>query len=192
MTDASPAPKRADARKNIAAIIDAAARCLARNPDATIAEIADEAGVGRVTLYGHFDSRAALIEQVVDTVMTRAEDELTAVDLDGDPIDAITRLLSASWRVTHRTGALVQAAEKTLSPDTLRTAHEQPVVRMRALLERGRSAGSFRTDQPVTWQVTMIQSILHGASAAVTRGDHTADDAEPLLVSSILSALEPR
>jgi AcrR family transcriptional regulator len=57
----SPRPRRADARRNIAAILDAAVASLADNPDASMAEIAARAGVGRVTLYGHFKTRAELI-----------------------------------------------------------------------------------------------------------------------------------
>jgi TetR/AcrR family transcriptional repressor of mexCD-oprJ operon len=43
-------PRRADARKNIAAILEAATACLAKDPDVSINEIAKAAGVGRVTL----------------------------------------------------------------------------------------------------------------------------------------------
>ena len=183
--------RRADARRNMAAILEAAARCLAQDPEASLADIAREAGVGRVTLYGHFDSRPALIAQVLASAMEHSERELGSVDLTGDPRDAMARLLAASWRVTHRHGALVQAAERTLKPAQIHAAHEQPVVRMRALLRRGRRAGCFRTDMPVTWQLTMIQAILHGASASVNRGDHSVDAAAALVGSSVLGALTP-
>lgn len=185
------ASKRADARMNVAAILDAATRCLARDPDASLADIAREAGVGRVTLYGHFDSRATLIAEVVAAAMAHSESELEKVDLTGDPVAVMPRLLVASWQLTHRYGALVQAAEKSLDPELIQAAHEKPITRMRALLQRGRRAGRFRNDMPVTWQITMIQGILHSASAAVHRGDHTADAACDLVVTSVLAALTP-
>lgn len=184
-------PKRADARKNVAAILDAATRCLARDPDSSLAEIAREAGVGRVTLYGHFDSRSTLIAQVLAEAMARTEEEVGSVDLGGDPVEAMERLLAASWRMTHRHGALVQAAEKTLEPHDLKAAHEQAVTRMRTLLRRGRRAGCFRNDMPVAWQVTLVQSILHGASGAVYRGEHSPSEAARLVVASALGALRP-
>ncbi len=61
---AAPRAQRADARRNIAAILDAATDCLARDPDMSIAGIAAAAGVGRITLYGHFKTRAALVNAV--------------------------------------------------------------------------------------------------------------------------------
>ncbi|MGW3867651.1 TetR/AcrR family transcriptional regulator, partial [Streptomyces sp. NPDC005047] len=54
---ASPGARRADAQHNVAKILDAAIDCLSRSSDASVVQIAQAAGVGRVTLYGHFPSR---------------------------------------------------------------------------------------------------------------------------------------
>jgi TetR/AcrR family transcriptional repressor of mexCD-oprJ operon len=180
---------RADARRNIAAILEAATTCLARDPDASINDIAMAAGVGRMTLYGHFESRAALVARVAERAIASSEAELGSVDLTGDPAAVLTRLLTASWRLTHRFGALVVAAEKSLPPDTLRDAHQAPIERVRTILRRGRREGCFRTDVPLDWQVTTIQSILHGASSAVHRGEIPATRAPTLVVKTVLGAL---
>ena len=42
---------------------------------------------------------------------------------------------------------------------------------------------------PVDWQVSVIQAILHGASAAVHRGEITSDDAPTLVRETVLAAL---
>ena len=42
--------RRADAERNIAAILEAGLACFSRNPDASLAEVAQAAGVGRITL----------------------------------------------------------------------------------------------------------------------------------------------
>src|SRR5215212_6255526 len=138
------APKRADARRNIAAILDAATVCLARDPDSSVNDIAAAAGVGRVTLYGHFESRAALVSQVVSRAIAQSEETLSAVDISGDAHEALGRLLEASWEVTERFGALVVAAEGAVPADELREAHARPARRVRRLIKRGRSSGIFR------------------------------------------------
>jgi len=181
-------PKRADALRNIEAIIDAATRLLAVNPAASLNEIAEEAGVGRITLYGHFDSRATLLREVAGRAIARTEEELVQVDIDGDPRDALGRLLEATWHLTHRFGALVVAVSQTLSPEQMRRAHDGPAARVRALLERCRQAGEFRDDMPIDWQLRVIQDILHGASAAVHCGEITADDAPALVRDTVLAA----
>ena len=186
------APKRADARKNIAAILDAATECLARDPDVSVNDIAKAAGVGRVTLYGHFESRAALVAEVVDRVMSRSEEELAAVDLSGDPRDALARLIDTTWQITHRYGALVVAAEETLTHDQMREAHQRPMARVERLIKRGRREGVFRKDLPVAWMVSTIQSVVHGASVAVHRGDITGAQAPRLIRETVLSAFAPQ
>lgn len=181
--------KRADAVRNIEAIVAAAIRLLSVNPDASVNEIAKAAGVGRVTLYGHFDSRAALIAEVVDRAIAHTDEALARVDLDGDPRQVLGRLLETTWHLTHRFGALVVAASQALPPEQLRHAHDEPERRVRMLLERGRGAGEFRDDVAIEWQVGVVQAILHGAFAAVHRGDITAEEAPTLVRETVLAAL---
>lgn len=185
------APKRADARKNIAAILDAATECLARDPDASVNDIATAAGVGRVTLYGHFESRGALVAEVVERAMREGDTVLEAVGLTGDPRAALGRLLDASWHVTHRYGGLVIAAQAALPESDFLEAHDKPVQRVQRLLRRGRREGCFRTDMPVDWQVMTIQGVIHAASGAVHRGEVAAERAPGLIRATVLAALTP-
>ena len=184
-------PKRSDALRNIEAILEAATNCLARDPDASINAIAQAAGVGRVTLYGHFESRSALIAEVATRAVQQTDEALESVDLDGDPREALERLLLATWELTHRFGALVVAAVDALPADELRDAHAGSVERVERLLRRGRRAGSFRADMPLVWQITTIQGVLHAASAAVHRGEITASKAPRLVCDTVIAALTP-
>ena len=86
MTTATPrqSTKRADAVRNVERILDAAIICLSQKRTATMADIAKEAGLGRVTLYGHFATRPLLIDAVVAHIIQRGEHTLAAVDLDGE------------------------------------------------------------------------------------------------------------
>ncbi len=62
--------RRADAQHNADKILDAAVACLGHNPYASVSESAQAAGVGRVTLYGHF-SRETLVEAAMIRVLER-------------------------------------------------------------------------------------------------------------------------
>lgn len=182
-------PKRADAVHNIEAIIAAATELLAVDPDASINDIAKAAGVGRVTLYGHFDSRATLIGEVVDRAIAQTDQALAQLDLDGDASIALGRLIEATWHLTHRFGAVVVAGSQALTPEQMRRAHQEPAARVRGLIERGRESDEFRADMPIDWQVSVVQSILHGASAAVHRGEISTDEAPSLVRDTVLAAL---
>src|ERR1700712_4396718 len=56
--------RRSDAALNRTKIVEAARHLLATKPDATMVEIAAEAGLGRGTAYRHFPSREELVQAV--------------------------------------------------------------------------------------------------------------------------------
>ena len=116
--------QRADARRNVAAILDAATDSLARDPEMSIADIAAAAGVGRITLYGHFKTRAELIDAVLVRIIGHADTILDATDLGGDPAGALSRLVAASWRIVRQFSNILLAAQRELPAGRIRGVHD--------------------------------------------------------------------
>ncbi|MEV2226671.1 TetR/AcrR family transcriptional regulator [Nocardia vinacea] len=183
--------KRADARRNIAAILDAAQECLAADPDANISDIARRAGVGRVTLYGHFASRADLIDAVFTRAVTDSDQALDSVDIDGDPREALSRLVAASWKIIDRFRSLLLAAQNHIPSERIRAAHDLPMRRVRRLIERGQKESIFRDDLPLSWLVAVYHSVVHGAAGEITAGRIADDDAATLITTTLLAAYAP-
>ena len=194
VTTAAPRPagKRVDAVRNVERILDAAMTCLARRPNATMADIAKEAGLGRVTLYGHFASRPALIDAVVGRVVERGELTLAAVDLVADPREALTRLIHSSWELVDQSRSIITAAEGELSPERIRELHDHPASRVESLIERGRVEGLFRTDMPTSWLVAVLHQVLHGAGAEIASGRLDPTDAPRLITETVFTLLDAR
>lgn len=193
-TAAGPAgsrPRRADARRNIAAILDAATSCLAANAEASMAEIATAAGVGRVTLYGHFKTRADLVDALLVRTTTRARDILTAVDTTGEPSAALARLVSASWQVVDQFRFVLAAATRELPPDRIRDVHDEALARLKELIERGQQAGAFRTDLTVSWLTGLSMTVMHAAAADVSAGRMPAGDVPAVVTATLVAALTP-
>jgi AcrR family transcriptional regulator len=164
-------PRRADARRNIEAIVEAAERCLSRDPGASMSDIANEAGLGRITIYGHFKTRAELVEVVARRVLADANVLLSGVDLRGDPAQALARLVQASWEVTARSRSLVVAAERALSPHVVRGLHAGELEeRVRRFLARGQRARAFRSDLSTDWPVTLFHATLHAFARLLVGG----------------------
>lgn len=182
-------PRRADARRNVAAILTAAAACLAENPDTSMAEIAAAAGVGRMTLYGHFKTRADLLDAVLARLVAEAHAALDAVDLAGDPRAALARLVTATWLIVDQLRQVMAAAQRELPAERLRQAHELVLGRVQALIERGQDAGQFRADLPLAWLVSLAMSVMHAAAAEVTAGRLSADQAPAVVAGTLLAAL---
>ena len=182
-------PRRADAKRNVAAILAAAAECLARNPDTSMGEIAAAAGVGRMTLYGHFKTRAELLDAVLARVIADARDTLDAVDVSGDPRDALARLVGSSWLVVDRLRLVLAAAQRELPAERIHQAHERVLDRVQSLIERGRDAGAFRADLPLPWLVSLAMNVMHAAAAEVTAGRLTSGQAPSVVAGTLLAAL---
>ena len=169
--------QRADARRNIAAILDAATGCLARDPETSIADIAAAAGVGRITLYGHFKTRAELVDAVLARTIEQADAILEHTDTGGDPADALARLVASSWQIVHQFRNILLAAHRELPAERIRGVHDPILRRVQSLIDRGQRAGAFRTDLPMQWLTTTAFSLMHAAAEDATAGRVEADDA---------------
>ncbi|MHA6763139.1 TetR/AcrR family transcriptional regulator [Streptacidiphilus sp. PAMC 29251] len=108
---------RADARRNRERIVDAAGRAIAQHGvDASLEEIARQAGVGSATLHRHFPSRQTLLEAVfrdrVETLCAMAHD-----------LAAETAPETALFSWLRAVGAHA-AANRGLAPSLMRGARE--------------------------------------------------------------------
>ena len=184
-------PQRADARRNIAAILDAATEGLARDPEISIAGIAAAAGVGRITLYGHFKTRADLVDAVLARTVERADAILDATDTSGDPAQALARLVASSWQIVHQFRNILLAAQRELPAERIRGVHDRILRRIQSLITRGQQAGTFRRDLPQQWLITTAYSLMHAAAEDTTAGRLDPGDATRLITATLLAAFAP-
>ena len=182
---------RADAQRNRAQILDTAVAALASDPMASVAEIARAAGVGRVTLYGHFASRDELLHAVALHVMRQVETELGSVPLDGDPLTALERLASTSWKLIDRFQGVVSAMARGTEAGRSREDHDHVLDAVRGLIARGQATGDIRTDQSVDWLTSCLYSVLHNAGAEVRAGRIGEADVERFLPGTVRALMTP-
>jgi TetR/AcrR family transcriptional regulator, mexCD-oprJ operon repressor len=192
VTEPATDHRRATAERNTAAILDAAERLLARGAATSIVAVAAEANVSRVTVYGHFPAREDILEAVVERATRGAVAALDAAEPErGPPREALERLVAASWSELTRHLSSARAAAEQLSADAMRRAHEPILARVRALVERGRDAGEFRTDVPAEWQVATMLALGHAAADEVRAGRMNADAAGAALRLTLRAAMNP-
>ncbi|WP_369275777.1 TetR/AcrR family transcriptional regulator [Streptomyces sp. R11] len=187
----STAAKRADALRSIDAIVQAAAECLGSNPEANLSEIARAAGVGRVTLYAHFSSRAEVVDAAMSRAIDRGNEVLDTVDLTGDPLLALARYIEAGWHLVDQARALLAAAQRELPAGRIRELHAGPAARVETLVARGRAEGAFRTDLPIAWMVNVLHTVMHSATEEIRAGRLTPDHAADHITATVLAAFTP-
>jgi hypothetical protein len=119
----------------------------------------------------------------VTHVMEAAEPQL------GDPVDALRRVLEATWRTLGRFHALVAINTRRLPPTELQRRHHRVLALLEPLIQRGQRDGAFRADVPASWHLSMILALVHAAIAEHQAGRIPADQVESAVVPTVLGAL---
>ncbi|MFJ9423921.1 TetR/AcrR family transcriptional regulator [Streptomyces sp. NPDC101249] len=174
----SSRPLRADARRNREALLSAAREAfLAGETDAHVEEIARSAGVAVGTLYRHFETREALIEEVY----RKEVDDLCAAPeqlLDHHaPEEALRRFLFLLVDHAAVGKGMSVALESIMASDS--PVFDDARIRMGGaltrLLDAGSAAGSVRSD--VTGP-TLLRAL--GAVCAMRVSDGWLDEARQI------------
>ncbi len=178
--------RRAIADRNVQAILDAAGELLRNQAPVTIAAVATQAGVSRVTVYAHFATSEALLEAVVERAVGHAAQALAAAEPQTGPaLQALARLVAVGWRELGRYAGTAGAAAARLSPDAMARSHQAARHPVAELVARGRREGTFRTDVPESWLVTCCIALFHSCADEVSAGRLAVADAERVLATTI-------
>jgi AcrR family transcriptional regulator len=175
---------RADAARNLDAILQTGARLLAEDPSTSIAAIATEAGVSRRLVHRRFTSREALREAVFQTKLEAIDAVLADARLDTAPVAvALHRFVEGIIAVAHR---------YPIDPDLMRDDAQSysRMLRQRAqvaaFMRRAMHEGLIRSDLPDG----MAQAQLHQIIALLAR--HLPDDparAADIAVDTLLTGV---
>jgi AcrR family transcriptional regulator len=191
-TASAPKRRRADAERNINAIIDAALEALADDPDASMAEIARRAAVVRATIYMHFATREALLDAVMEEATGRVAEAIRIAEPDrGEPKEALERVILATWKQLSEFHNILQINMNRLSAQELRRRHLPMTTQFIPLLERGQAEGKFRSDVSPEWLIATVRAIIHVASTELQAGRLTQADVERTMLTTALAAVSP-
>ncbi|WP_405719754.1 TetR/AcrR family transcriptional regulator [Streptomyces sp. NBC_01537] len=154
-------PQRSHARSNRARILACARQEFARDPDASLDDIARAAGVVRRTLYGHFPSRQALIAALAEEAAQSVEQAFTDARRPGtDPATALARMTLAVWAVGDRYRMLISLGRRDLGEEGIRAALAPARAEATSLLERGQHEGVFALDLPAPILAQAVESLV--------------------------------
>lgn len=158
-------------------LLDAGRDLLLKNPAATLSQIAVHAGVGRATLYRHFETRDQLVQALAQLSLEET-DAVTAplkqAGLKGRAaieatIDAVMPLADHY----HFLLSLWNFAE--VDPEVTKI-YDRQVAELVTLVEQAKTAGEINRDLDTNWIVTLIDSMLYSGWWLIANQDATSED----------------
>jgi TetR/AcrR family transcriptional regulator, mexCD-oprJ operon repressor len=169
-------------RDHVAAVIlDKAAQVLAdRREAASLAEIAEAAGVARSTLYRYFPNRESLLQALADTAARELNARIDEARPEALPVpEAIARITRGFIATGSKYIALAY-----LWPKPAGAADQQITEPLRRLFERGVADGTLRSDLPSEVLLASYGDLVEGA---ITRSalSHTGVEEASAAVLSI-------
>lgn len=170
-------PRRADAVRSRAAILDACLRLLDGGVDPSMGAVAAEAGVTRQTVYAHFASRDDLLRAAVAALTEETAAALAGTDPRRGPLgEAVDRWCATVWAAIGRRPGLLNPAlaAAPAGPDDTLAAHEVVVRELRILAQRARRERGLPRAVSADWLVRAVIAHGHAAGEEVAAGRMSA------------------
>lgn len=152
------------------AILSAAASVLSRRRDATLADIAAAADVGRSTLQRYFPDREELVSAVIEDSLRRLDEALKEARIDeGPPLEALRRLVSAMLDVGDHVLFLYgdpRITDALAAQDSPDPAAEE----IKRLIQFGQEEGVVDPDVSGDWIEHVLWAHVSAGCTAVSTG----------------------
>jgi len=172
-------------------LLDVAAEVLVADPAASLAEVAEAAGIGRTTLHKHYATRDDLLCAVGHRAIDLWEHAVAGAGGSDGPDGGLRGLVAAMipigpqlaflWR-TPAFDHLSELGERWLAVET----------RCLAVLERAKDLGCLAADVPDWWLLQMLYSVVYMAAESVGAGKLAPLDAPGLALGTFLHGLAAR
>lgn len=180
-------------------IVTSAIQHLNETPTASMAQVAEAAGVSRATLHRHFASREDLLAAMGTRALDAWESVQRAVHLEeataaadaGVVEQALRELLAGLVEVAHEHGFALTDYALVEHPDLLARsdALEEREIALIGLAQR---LGVLRADLPPRWISNTVYGVLVTVRESLRRGDIARRDAARLAVETFMYGTAPR
>lgn len=150
---------RADAARNLEAVLTTGARRLAADPGASIASIAAEAGVDRRTVYRRFASREDLLAAIYEARLTAIEHAIEDARLREAPVAVALHRYVENVIAVNRTWPVDLA--RMLADESAHARRDASIHEVDTFLQRATDEGLLRPDLPQGWASALLPQLMH-------------------------------
>ncbi|WP_194914925.1 TetR/AcrR family transcriptional regulator [Catenulispora rubra] len=172
-------------------LLDVVAEVLLAQPGASLAEVAEAAGISRTTLHKHYATRDDLVRAV----------GLRATEIYEQAVDRVADEPGTEAGLRQLLAAMIESGPQlaflwrnpVLDEDhELTQRYVDAEKRCLAVLNRARSAGLIAASTPDWWMLQMVNSLVYTAADSVQFGKLAPLDAPDLALSTLLHGLGVR
>jgi len=181
--------RRADAERNRRRLLDAATEMFCeRGLDVGVGEIAQQAGVGRGTLFRNFPTKEHLIAAIVSDRINESVARGRAALESDDPGEALFTLIDQSVSRSQIDRALFDAlSDDWMANDDIRCGHIELIGVLEALLHLAQEAGTVRSDVGAVDVVMMVKGVIEAGRSF----QHVSPDIAMRQLDLVRAALSP-
>ena len=155
-----------------------------------MSEIARRAGVVRATIYVHFPTRESLLDAVMEYAIGQVVEAMRGAEPQrGEPVEALERVLRATWRQLAQFHGLLALNTARLSAEELHRRHVPMLDQLEPLIERGQKQGVFRSDLPVVVAARGDPRDRARRKREIQGGRIRESEAEAAMLSTALAAI---
>jgi Transcriptional regulator len=176
---------RADAARNLEAVLTTGARMLAADPGASITSIATEAGVDRRTVYRRFASREDLLAAIYESRLTAIEHAIEDARLREAPVAVALHRYVENIITVNRTWPV--DLTRMLTDDTVHTRRDASIAEVDAFLQRATDEGLLRPGLPEGWASALLPQLMHLVSRQLP--ELSPGQAADVVVDTLLNGL---
>ncbi|MFD0163688.1 TetR/AcrR family transcriptional regulator [Streptomyces decoyicus] len=177
---------RADAARNLDAVLQTGARLLALDPGTSVAAIAEAAGVDRRTVYRRFKTREALMAGVHLAKLDACEKVFAQARLEEAPVAvALHRYAEGIIAVSRQWPVDLQQAQGEAAAARLRRLFEQ----LDAFMLRAVQEGSVRPGLPERWARSLLVHLTNVAAHEMP--ELTPAQGADMVAQSLFTGLGP-
>ena len=169
------------------AIVDAAIDTFARNPGASLSDVARRAGVGRASLHRYFPSRGDLVTAISRQCMDEIDAATAAALADARTArERLSRMMEAVVPLGDRYHFL---ATEAFHDESLQARYEEDLAWVARLVDALKAEGVIAPDVPRSWAVANIDTQVWLAWSEVAAGRLAPAHAADLALRTLLEGL---
>lgn len=169
-------------------LLDVAAQVLVADPAASLAEVAEAAGIGRTTLHKHFATREDLLRAVGDRAIDLFEEVLGAIAGTDDPDGGLSAVITALIPIGPQLAFLVRTPAFDRVKE-MEVRWDEVLGATMAVLAKAQDRGVVATDIPDWWLLNIFFSLVYAGAESVHSGRLAPLDAPGFVLRAFLRGI---